>query len=89
MKTKQRKRIAARILSNWIANSNVWFSASGGTCRILAEIVSSHFDLNIISAIRLVNRVAENSDGFFYDSWERGYKGDARGFQKYLERNGF
>ena len=79
-----------QITADWMLETPLWFSASGSTQVIIAEIINKHFSIDIQEAIdRIVDPIAVCHNGFIWDGWENGFVADAKGFDRYLTRQGF
>jgi len=77
------------ILADWTLEVPLWWSAGGGTARILADTLQRHFDLSFNDAIKIVEQVQDCHEGFFWDAWDHGFRADARGFATWLTRQGW
>ena len=88
-KRKATKREVTRLTAEFCEKAHVGFTASGGTCRVLAGEAARHFGLPFLAALRAVERAAVDCSGFFVGAaFSPEFPGDARGFGRFLARRG-
>lgn len=86
-KRKATKRTVTRLTAEFCEKARVGFTASGGTCRVLAGEAARHFGLPFVAALRAVEKAAVGCPGFFVGAaFSSEFPGDARGFGRFLAR---
>jgi hypothetical protein len=84
--------IITATLAEWLKYKNIWFSASGGTVRILAGIISRFYSVPFEQAIELTERATYwhpdydmvRSQEYIRNNFSN--TADVRGYEKYLKR---
>lgn len=84
---KRDKKALKKTVVEFCNRARIGFSASGGTCRVLAGEAAKHYDMPFVAALRVVNRAAGECDGFYDGAFFEEGRGDARGFGRFLARN--
>jgi hypothetical protein len=88
-KRKTAKKAVTHLTAEFCTRARVGFTASGGTCRVLAAEAARHFGLPFLAALRAVEKAAVACPGFFVGAaFSPEFPGEARGFGRFLVRRG-